>query len=213
MAYFQGQKEQTVKPISQRATMVRAKAPQRVVKMAQKQGRKPINRRGYPTLGVPLPLNMSMQPGQSFLGASLNVLPEGFTSFGGNFTSASSTIPADQPSGGGIFDSITSGLSSLVNMWNNRPEELKKIRLRVNPQQVMQTVQQAVPAGTVSKTVDQLRSWGVDPRLLVPGGSVPITGTTAGAAYRAAGFDWSTYLPWIVGGGVALVALPMLMRK
>lgn len=126
--------------------------------------------------------------------------------FAPSFSSSLVTTSAPTPSGGGLFDSI-------MNLWDSRPDALKAIRIRVKPQQVAAVAQRLVKPGQVQSAVDYARAYGLDPSMLTMAGEVPITGTMAGQGYRIAGIDIGQYLPWIIGGGVALLVLPMVLGK
>ena len=101
----------------------------------------------------------------------------------------------------------------MVNLWNNRPQVLKDIRLRVNPSQVVRQAQNILPPGQLNQVVENARRMGIDPSFLTKYGEVPITGNMAEYGYRSQGIDWATYLPWIAGGAAAFVLLPMILKK
>lgn len=159
------------------------------------------------SLGAPIRLDMKLSPGQHFLGGPLDFLPKGFTGF------TSSFVPSSAPAAPAESGGFMGGLASLVNLWNNRPEELKKIRIRIKPDAVMRQVQSVLPSSTVASATDRLRAMGIDPRYLYGGQEIPMTGNMVGGAYYGAGIDWQAWMPWILGGGAALLLLPALMRK
>jgi len=137
------------------------------------------------------------------LGLSFNVpaLTSRFT------PSATPTTPASGA------DSFWSPFEAVTNLWNSRPEALRKIRVRVDPTRVAQAASKVLPPGQVAKAVDYARKMGIDPTFLSKFGEVPITGDMAQYGYEARATDWSQYLPWIVGAGVAVVLLPMALRR
>jgi hypothetical protein len=63
MSYYLGQSTIPVRPVTRRATLTRGQAPRRTRRYLQRTGRKPLNRRAYPTMGTPVPVDLSMQPG------------------------------------------------------------------------------------------------------------------------------------------------------
>lgn len=124
-----------------------------------------------------------------------------------SFTPTSAAAPASGA------DSFWSPFESITNLWNSRPEALKKIRIRVNPTKVAQAASKILPPGQVEKAVDYARRMGIDPTYLSQFGEVPITGQMARYGYEARATDWSEYLPWILGAGAAVVLLPMVLGK
>jgi len=86
-------------------------------------------------------------------------------------------------------------IDNLLNMWNNRPQALKDIRIRVNPQTAMQTLQQLLPAKNVEGAASYLRRIGIEPSYLTRYGEQPLTPGMIGYGYRAAGFDWGAMMP------------------
>lgn len=139
------------------------------------------------------------------LGLSFNV--PALTS---GFTPSSSLAPVTPASGAGSF---WSPFEAITNLWNNRPEAVKKIRLRVDPTKVAQAASKVLPPGQVGKAVDYARRMGIDPTYLSQFGEVPITGDMARYGYEARATDWSEYLPWIIGAGAAVVLLPMVLKR
>jgi hypothetical protein len=137
------------------------------------------------TLGVSLPLDMRQDPGTNFLG------------------------DAGWWQKGGFLDQVA---TNVTQAWENRPEVLKKIRIRIKPQQVLKQVSQLVPPAQAARSVDYARSLGFDPSLLTNYGEVPITGSTVYGGYQAGMIDWQKSLPWIIGIGAAVVILPMALR-
>jgi hypothetical protein len=85
----------------------------------------------------------------------------------------------------------------------------KGVDVSFNPNQAVSTAQRYLKPGQVSYFVDLLRKWGVEPTYQ----GVPITGGMASTGYRIYGMNIGQYLPWIIGGGAVLLALPMLMSK
>lgn len=137
------------------------------------------------------------------LGLSFNV-PALTTSFA---PSATQATPASSS------DSFWSPFEAITNLWNSRPEALRKIRVRVDPAKVAQAASKVLPPGQVGKAVDYARRMGIDPSYLTQFGEVPITGDMAQYGYQARAIDWSEYLPWILGAGAAVVLLPMLLKR
>jgi hypothetical protein len=245
--YFQGDSEITVKPVTRRATMARGTFHKRERRYLMKAGRKPLNRHAYPTMGTPVAVDLSMQPGHfggepadAFSMKGLNPLrpasagpiilavqtrsgrrvltrpydPFSPVALGASILDPLSVMPVFVPSMSAAPTPAPTGgfwnpLSNLVELWNQRPQVLKNIRIKVAPQQVMSMAQSVVKPSQVSGAVDQLRAWGVN----LDYQGVPISGTTAGAGYRIAGMDLGQYLPWIAGGAALLFVVPMLMRK
>ena len=158
---------------------------------------------GQPVIVKPGPRSMELfGGGPSELGASLNVLPAGFTGFTSSFTPSAASAPAPASSGG-IFDSI-------VNLWNSRPDVLKKIRIRMKPQAVAQQAQRIIGPNQVQQMVDYARAQGIDPTYLTQYGEVPVTGALAkyGYQYQAGAFDnLSSYVPYILGAGAVLAVV------
>jgi len=103
-------------------------------------------------------------------------------------------------------------IESIMNLWNNRPEAFKKIRIRINPTKVAQAASRVLPPGKVNEAVEYARRMGIDPSYLSQFGEVPITGDMAQYGYEARATDWSQYLPWILGAGAAVVLLPMVLK-
>lgn len=126
------------------------------------------------------------------------------------FTPSSMLSPVTPTSGASSF---WSPFESITNLWNNRPEALRKIRIRVNPTKVAQLASKVLPPSQVGKAVDYARRMGIDPTYLSQFGEVPITGDMARYGYEARATDWSGYLPWILGAGAAVVLLPMVLGK
>jgi hypothetical protein len=116
-----------------------------------------------------------------------------------------SVIATPAPASSTVWNPIT----SLLSLWDQRPQVLKDIRLSVNPNQAMAALQNVVKPSQVSGAVTMLRSWGINPSYQ----GVPVTGPMAGAGYQVAGMNIGQYLPWIIGGGAVLLLLPMLMKK
>lgn len=200
MSYYSGQSAIPVRPVNRRVTLTRGQAPQRSQRYLQKTGRKPLNRIGYPTMGTPLAINLAMEPG-SFG----DEYPAGYAPVAISQPSVPSVVAAPAPAPSTVWNPIT----SLLSLWDQRPQVLKDIRLSVNPNQVVRTLQNVVSPGQVSGAVNQLRAWGITPSYQ----NVPVTGTMAGAGYQAYGMNLSQYLPWIIGGGAILLLAPMLMGK
>ena len=144
--------------------------------------------------------------GDTSLGLSFNV-PALVSNFRPTQTGVSPVTPASGAS------SFWNPLASMVNLWNNRPQVLKDIRLRVNPSQVVRQAQNILPPGQLNQVVENARRMGIDPSFLTKYGEVPITGNMAEYGYRSQGIDWATYLPWIAGGAAAFVLLPMILKK
>ena len=61
--YYRGQSEIPVKPVSRRLTFTRGMPERLSRRYLQRAGRKPLNRIGYPTMGTPVAVDLSMQPG------------------------------------------------------------------------------------------------------------------------------------------------------
>jgi hypothetical protein len=101
---------------------------------------------------------------------------------------------------------------AVTNLWNNRPEALRKIRIRVSPTKVAQAASKVLPPEKVNEVVEYARRMGIDPFYLSRYGEVPITGDMAAYGYRSQAIDWSEYLPWILGAGAAVVLLPMVLK-
>lgn len=218
MSYYLGQNTDRVKPITRRTTWTRGLFNQiHTKRYLMQRGRCPINRRGYPvtgrpvavtgppnwarfrglTVGTALPTDMSLEPGQQLGAITFNV-PALTTSF------SPTAVPAKvAPS------TVWNPITSLINLWDSRPQVLKDMRFTVDPNIAMRAAQQVVRPGQVSGYVDWLQSKGVNLNYR----GVPVSGPTAGFGYQMAGIDWAGWMPWIIGGGVALVALPMLMGK
>lgn len=197
--------------------------------------RKPMYRTGQNVLGDWLPWRFSTQPGRGSLvpltsknrfrrkpgcgrsagglgddmdeslGLSFNV--PGFTS---SFTPSPSLAPVTPASGASSF---WNPIETITNLWNNRPEAVRKIRVRIDPTKAAQAVSRVLPPGQVGKAVDYARRMGIDPSYLTQFGEVPITGDMAQYGYQARAIDWSEYLPWILGAGAAVVLLPMLLKR
>ena len=171
----------------------------------------------------PTSMNLNVNPGTVFwgglqingaddldedssLGLSFNV-----PSLVSNFNPMPSSLAPVTPASGA--SSFWDPLSTLLNFWNSRPQVVKDIRLRVNPVQAIQAAQTILPPGKVGDIVNSARAMGLDPSFLTKYGEVPITGNMAEYGYRAQGFDWQAYLPWIAGGAAAIFILPMLMKR
>lgn len=152
-----------------------------------------------PTLGYVTDVDLSLEPGQQ-LGGLMDVfkVPTLTSSF-------APTVAAPAPASSSFWDPF----ASVVQLWNERPQVLKDIRINVDPNRVMQAAQSVVKPGQLQNFVNQASQWGVN----LDYRGMPISGQTAGFGYRLAGIDWAGWMPWIIGGGVALVALPMLMGK
>lgn len=255
MSYYQGSSALPVKPVTRRATFTRGQAPRNEKKYLQTNGRKPLNRRGYPSAGVPVAatptlgwwndIPMARNPGEQ-LGAyglehiSLTVKPRRGRPIttrpfeGGAFMTAPigpNGLGAETPAGYGLAplsviqraispsipsvvtapvpSTVWNPITSLLNLWDARPQVLKDIRLSVNPNQAMRALQTVVKPGQISGAVDQLQRWGVNTSYQ----GVPVSGTMAGYGYEAAGFDFQKALPWILGGGALLFVIPMLTKK
>ena len=263
--YYAGMETARIRPVTTARKTEARKAYKRKTMYARlsRQSRKPMNRTGAPTLGVPLPWNFIVDPGRNTLRPTAQVpssteqfapsswsswSPFGFSrdwstrrkpgsgrSQGGLGTSdndeslglsfnlpaltTSYTPPASfgptslapvTPASGA--SSFWNPLTSIVNLWNSRPQELKDIRLRVNPTKAIQTAAAVLPPGKVGQAVDYARSMGLDPTYLSRYGEVPITGDMARYGYQSQAMDWSQYLPWILGAGAAAVLLPMVLK-
>jgi hypothetical protein len=124
--------------------------------------------------------------------------------------SPTSAAPVTPASGA---DSFWNPLATIVEAWNNRPQVLKDIRIRVNPTKAAQFGAGILPPKAVGQAIDYARNMGFDPTYLTKYGEVPITGTMAQYAYQARATDWSAYLPWILGAGAAVIVLPMVLGK
>lgn len=242
--YYMGDSAIPVRPVTRRLTLTRGQHRRVGKKYLQRQGRKPLNRHAYPTMGTPVAVDLSMQPGHfggipddAFSMKGLNPLtkvgpsvlaiqtrsgrrvmvrpfdPFSPVSLGAsildplsitsNFTPSIPSVVAAPPpasSGWGLVDSV-------VSLWNARPQVLKDIKIRINPAQAAQAA--GLTPAQVQNAVNYARQMGLDPSYR----GVPITGAGANAGYRIAGMDLGQYLPWIIGGGAALILLPMLMRK
>jgi hypothetical protein len=150
----------------------------------------------------------SVSLGQSHrLSGPLDDLVTGFTAqFNPMLTAPAvpSVIAAPTPASS---SSIWSPLTSLVNLWNERPQVLKDISFKVNPTQVMQAAQSVVQPAQVSGFVRFLQSIGIQPTYQ----NVPVSGPMASAGYQYAGMNLAQYLPYIIAGGAALFLLPKLM--
>lgn len=151
-------------------------------------------------LGTPVLLDMHLEPGGQ-LG--------GLTDFFSVPALTSSFTPAPAATTVSAGSSVWSPIAGLVNLWNERPQVLKDIKIKVDPNTVMRTMQSVVSPGQVSSAVNKLQQWGVN----LDYKGMPVGGQTAGLGYQLAGVNWSQYMPWIIGGGVALLALPLLMGK
>ena len=113
-----------------------------------------------------------------------------------------SVVAAPTPQSSSVWDLP----SAIANLWNSRPDVLKKIKVRVNPVKV---AQQVLSPSQVQAAVDYARQMGIDPSYH----GVPITGYSANAGYRIAGMDLGQYFPWIIGGAALLFIVPMVMKK
>jgi hypothetical protein len=124
MSYYLGQSDIPVKPVTRRTTWTRGMP--RAVRHAylQQHGRCPINRRGYPVTGVPIPttptvgawtnLDLSREPGQNQLGHSIAPITMSVRTRGGRIigtnpyeggalmTAPIGTLGADVPAGYGL---------------------------------------------------------------------------------------------------------------
>lgn len=228
MAYYTGQSTIPVQPVTRRATMTRGQVPRNEQKFLQTNGRRPVNRRGYPVAGVPVPttqtvgtwnkIPMSMEPGGRlghYLPTDMELHPG--RQLGGWFedTIASMTklsvptVPSVATTPKAEPGFLTSLVTGAMNLWDQRPQVLKDLSFKVDPNVAMAAAQKLVSAGQVTKAVDYLRSVGINPSYL----GIPVTGTTAGAAWTVGGMNIGSYLPWILGGGAVLILLPMLMGK
>jgi hypothetical protein len=234
--YYLGQGDIPVKPVTRRVTFTRGQAPKVCQKYLQRQGRKPLNRRAYPTMGTPISADLSMQPGH-FGDVNDPILlsvktragrkfvtrvydPASSVSLGASildpiapfvtaFTPSDSSVPSVIAAPVSAPSTVWNPINSLLSLWNERPQVLKDIRLAVNPNQVMQAAQSVVNPGQVSGFVNLMRQWGLSPSYQ----NVPVTGAMAGAGYRVAGLDLQAMTPWIIGGGVLLFIVPMLLGK
>ena len=128
-----------------------------------------------------------------------------------NYQPMPSVMQPTTPASGA--SSFWNPINSLVDMWNNRPQAVKNIRVRVNPTKVVQAAQRVLPPGQVNQAVEYARRMGIDPTFLTQAGEVPITGNMAEGVYRGEGIDWQTYLPWIAGGAAAFVLLPHILGR
>lgn len=221
--YYLGQSTIPVKPVTRRSTFTRGMRA--VVQKAylQQGGRCPLNRPGYPvagrpvavsrrgmpfraTLGTWIPTDMSLEPGQQMGGwmedtiASMTKLVVPTTS------GVPSVIAAPAKEQPGFLSNLLTGA---LNLWDSRPQVLKNISFKVDPNVAMATAQKLVSAGQMAKAVDYLRSVGINPSYL----GVPVTGTQAGYGYQLAGMNLGQYLPWIIGGGAILLLLPMVIGR
>lgn len=223
MSYYLGQSAIPVKPVTRRDTWTRGMPRATQQAYLQQPGRCPINRKSYPvsgrpvamsrrgvpvraTLGTWIPTDMSLEPGQQMGGwmedtiASMTKLVTPTTS------SVPSVIAAPAKEEPGFLSNLLTGA---MNLWDSRPQVLKNISLKVDPNVAMAAAQKLVSAGQVSKAVDYLRSVGINPSYL----GVPVTGAQAGYGYQLAGMNIQQYLPWIIGGGAVLLILPMVLGK
>jgi len=152
-------------------------------------------------LGTPLPVDMSLEPGQQ-LGGLFDAfkVPTLTSSYTPGPATSMVTAPASS-----WWNPVTA-VTSAVQLWKDRPEALQDISIRFNP---LKAVQGVVSPGQLESAVDKLRRLGIDPTYK----GMPLTGQQAGWGYRLAGIDWASYLPWIIGGGALLFVVPMLMKK
>jgi len=167
-----------------------------------RRGRPPLNYRRYPTVGVPVAVDMERSPGASGLGQ----LPVDMGRLPFNLQVLKTMDPTSRPPGPPTL------VDTLLKLWNQRPESLKRLRFRLNPTRLMQTVQTVVPGKTVAQAAAAMRAAGITPTMLTAGGEVGITPELARAGYEAAGVDWKSYVPWVIGGGVILVGVWALRK-
>jgi hypothetical protein len=211
--YYQGLGDIAVKPVTRRLTLTRGQRARVGPRYLQRTGRKPINRRAYPTMGTPLAIDMSMEPGQfgrghhgitSQFGESIfDTIAPLTTSFISTETAPSvpSVIaaPASAPSSPGFISSI---FDSAANF-------MKNISVSVDPLKTIQGIQQIIKPSQAGALAAQLQRYGINPAYM----GIPVNQYTAQYGYQAAGINWQAYLPYIAIGGAALFLLPMLMGK
>jgi hypothetical protein len=144
------------------------------------------------------------------LGLSFNI-PSLTTSYTPPASSGPTSLSPVTPASG--TSTFWNPLESIFKLWDQRPAELKKIRIRLNPTKVAQAAATVLPPDKVGKAIDYARRLGFDPTYLTKFGEVPITGDMARYGFQAQTIEWGKYLPWIIGAGAAVVLVPMLLKK
>lgn len=148
-------------------------------------------------MGTPIPVDLSLTPG-SFGASILDPIAPLVSTFTPSVPTVPSVVTAPAPSGGlisGIFDSAANFM--------------KNISVSVDPAKTIAAIQQVIKPNQVGYLAGQLQRFGINPSYM----GMPVNQYTAQYGYQAAGINWSQYLPWIIGGGAALLVLPMLMKK
>lgn len=122
-------------------------------------------------------------------------------------------IPAAKAHLGDLFNDI---MGAVVPGWDARPQWMKEIVVKPDPQKLIQTAQQVAPqaAGNIVKAANDA---GVNVFYNTPAGQIPITPGMAQGAYAGLPFMASvSNIPsgvWIAGGAGLLLLLVFAARK
>jgi len=113
---------------------------------------------------------------------------------------------------GDLFNDI---MGAVIPGWDQRPDDLKKIQLKVDPAKIIQATAKVVPPSTVAKGVALANQNGVNLFYRTPAGNVEVTPGLLQSAYSnypmfSSAMSGLQSIPWWVyalGGGVLLMLL------
>lgn len=123
-----------------------------------------------------------------------------------------------QPQMGDLFNDI---MGAVVPKWEQRPDWMKKIKIKPDPLKIAQTAAKVVPPKEMGRVVDQAAKYGVNLQYSTPAGNVPITGQMVSSGYQnlpiiasfAKGMSEIPTWAYVAGGlGVVLLVVTMVRK-
>lgn len=123
------------------------------------------------------------------------------------------------PKLGDLFNDIMGAVVGPA--WDERPQWMKDIRIKADPEKIVEQAARIVPPEKVGRVIDQARKVGVNLFYNTPAGEIPVTGQMAQTGYanypviaRAQGAMGALAnvppMVWVGGGALLLI---LLMRR